>query len=542
VARGLVALPGRDLARGVAVLPGRAASARRDAAAWTGALPARVREAARGAVAQVLERPLKLAAVPAAAVCLALLAAGTSGADGRRQAPQAPAATVAPLFQGSRIPGRIGAEASAVELVQRLGGIPLGQASLTQPLVDPSMATAGVCAGSRLRVSWAAPVGTYRFGAYVDPLGPPPSLDTRRVNGVVLCQGSSYAYVGFEASWNGTRWQLNAVPASSEDVARPRSPLEDTAVGATPAVPANPNPTVAIAPGTFVVAGDGWGAAIEPLAPYDPQTICDPSPKAGVVGFRNVLLQSFPGSRDLGIGQDCNTPDGVSEHKEGRAFDWGVNIDNPAEKAMAERLITWLLAPDQRGNAFAMVRRLGIMYMIWDSHIWGSYRTEDGWRPYEGVSAHTDHIHISFSWAGALAQTSFWTGHAGDVSALAPRGATASAPPGGHPSGGPPPGQPGAVASRSGTAGTPSPAAPGSPVGSPGPSSSSPSPSSPPPSSPAPPAPYPTAPNPTSPSPSSPPPSSPPPRSSPGSTTTTTAPPGPAPGLPPPTLPVPIPH
>jgi len=511
----------------------------RDAEAALRSLPDRAREGARTLVAHMLERPLRLAVLPVAALCVAFSMAGTSGASGRSQTARASFAP--PLFQGSQVPGRLGAEASAIELVQRLGGIALGETSPAQPLVDPAMATTGVCAASRLRVSWTPPVGPYRVGAFVDPLGPPPTVETKRVNGVVTCEASTFAYMGFEASWDGSRWQLNAVPDSAEDIKRPRSPLEDSAVGATPALPANPNPTVAVAPGTFAVPDAGWGAAIEPLAPYDPQTICDPTPKPGAVGLRNLLLHSFPGSRDLGIGQSCDTPDGVSEHKEGRAFDWGVNVDNPAEKAMADRFLTWLLAPDTHGNAFAMIRRLGIMYVIWDHHIWGSYRADDGWRPYEGVSPHTDHIHISLSWAGGLAQTSFWTGHVGDVSAVNPGGSAPSsggrAPGNGTPQAGP--SSPPPFTSRSGTAGTPSPTSPGAP-GSPPPSS---------PGSPAPPgpslgpAPAPGSPSPSSPPSSSPPPSSssPPPSSSPSSTTTTTAP-GPAPGVPPPTLPLPLPH
>src|SRR5205823_10944563 len=135
----------------------------------------------------------------------------------------------------------------------------------------------------------------------------------------------------------------------------------------------------------------GWGPAIEPLAPYDPQQLCDPTAKPGVVGLRNLLLSSFPGSRDLGIGQACDAPDGVSEHKEGRAFDWGVKVDDPAERAMAEQLLAWLFATDQYGNQNAMARRLGVMYIIWDRHIWGAYAADAGWRPYVGVSPHIDH-------------------------------------------------------------------------------------------------------------------------------------------------------
>jgi len=59
------------------------------------------------------------------------------------------------------------------------------------------------------------------------------------------------------------------------------------------------------------------------------------------------------------------------------------------------------------------------MYLIWNNRIWGSYATSDGWRPYStcaatpapasDTSCHRDHIHISLSWAGATAQTSYWS-------------------------------------------------------------------------------------------------------------------------------------
>jgi hypothetical protein len=319
------------------------------------------------------------------------------------------------LYRGSTTPGRTGVEQSALGLVANLGGIPLGVVPLHDMVSDPGMLGAGVCPASRLRVSWSPPDGRYIHGAYVSPLGPTPDDTTRRVNGVVLCEGSTYSYLGFEASWDGTRWLVNDVPVTSDDDV-PRLIAPTDALASTPAVA---SATPAGADGAGGVAPDGgWGAAIEPLAAYDPQQVCEPSPKPGVVGLRNLLLTSFKGSRDLGIGQPCDTPDGVSEHKEGRAFDWGVDVHNPAEKAMADQLLAWLFAPDRYGNPDAMLRRLGIMYLIWDGHIWGSYRAEEGWRPYVGVSAHTDHIHISFSWAGALGQTSFWSGHVGNVTAV----------------------------------------------------------------------------------------------------------------------------
>ena len=50
------------------------------------------------------------------------------------------------------------------------------------------------------------------------------------------------------------------------------------------------------------------------------------------------------------------------------------------------------------------------MYIIYNRRIWASYRAEEGWRSYVGANPHTDHIHFSFSWAGARKQTSYWDG------------------------------------------------------------------------------------------------------------------------------------
>jgi hypothetical protein len=110
----------------------------------------------------------------------------------------------------------------------------------------------------------------------------------------------------------------------------------------------------------------------------------------------------------------CSTG-GTSEHKEGRAWDWRVSAADPAQALQATDLLDWLLAPDEHGNAAAMARRLGVMYVIWDSRIWKSYQATRGWQPYVGGSPHTDHVHLSFSWAGALAETSYWSGRVAPV-------------------------------------------------------------------------------------------------------------------------------
>ncbi len=156
--------------------------------------------------------------------------------------------------------------------------------------------------------------------------------------------------------------------------------------------------------------------AIEPLAAYQPQTTCSPTAKPGVANFAARLLQAFPSTRSLGIVRAC-AAGGRSEHKEGRAFDWGVSARSAADRKRVDRMLSWLFTKDKYGNDFAMARRLGIQYVIWNHKIWGAYSAGAGWRKYTGANPHTDHVHISFTWAGARGKTSFWTGKVGKVGA-----------------------------------------------------------------------------------------------------------------------------
>jgi hypothetical protein len=178
---------------------------------------------------------------------------------------------------------------------------------------------------------------------------------------------------------------------------------------------------VAAAP--FVAQGKppsgGFGPAIEGYIGYQGQSKCAPSPKPGVLAFQAMVLRAYPGTGVGGIGRACNIG-GQSEHKEGRAWDWTVNVSVPYQRAAAESLIDWLLKPDRYGNEAAMARRLGIMYLIWNRKIWGSW---GGWQVYcvqkpngckepgKGGSLrhpHTDHVHFSFTWPGARKETSYW--------------------------------------------------------------------------------------------------------------------------------------
>lgn len=289
-------------------------------------------------------------------------------------------ATAAPSGRAGQL------ERAAVDLAVRLRAVPVRDGGFSDP--------GRYCPPGRLVVSWRPPVGTFRFGGYIPPLGPAPGPATTRVNGVVVCRGAAHAYMGFEGRWTAGGWRVLDVPALDEP---------DQAAASAP--PARAGAATALAP---PLPGAGTGA-LDDLAPYQPQTTCSPYVKAGVVGFQRIVLASFPRTGSSGITRACSIG-GRSEHKEGRAWDWTVSVDRPYDRAAAGKVFTWLLRADSRGRRWAMARRLGVMYVIHNRRIWGSYLAEEGWRSYVGANPHTDHVHFSFSWAGARKQTSYWDG------------------------------------------------------------------------------------------------------------------------------------
>ena len=150
-----------------------------------------------------------------------------------------------------------------------------------------------------------------------------------------------------------------------------------------------------------------FGPAIDAYAAYDGQDTCNPTAKPGALALRDLLEAAYPATTSFGIGRDCAVG-GTSEHKEGRAYDWGVNASNPAQLAMAKDLLTWLLATDGYGNKHANARRMGVMYVIWNRQMWKAYAPDKGWQPYSGSSPHTDHVHFSLSRKGGNGLTSWY--------------------------------------------------------------------------------------------------------------------------------------
>jgi hypothetical protein len=176
---------------------------------------------------------------------------------------------------------------------------------------------------------------------------------------------------------------------------------------------------VAAEPAIAAPAGPKFGSTIEDYASYTSPTRCRPRPKPGVQAFADVLMHAYPDTRWIGISRPCHgTP--TSDHQEGRALDWGRSVSVRSERKDVKDLLAWLSAPDRYGNDDAMLRRLGIDYLIWNRRIWATWT--QSWDVYcvqkpsgckdpdthQVLDPHTSHLHISFGWPGARGDTSYW--------------------------------------------------------------------------------------------------------------------------------------
>jgi hypothetical protein len=108
----------------------------------------------------------------------------------------------------------------------------------------------------------------------------------------------------------------------------------------------------------------------------------------------------------------------VSEHKEGRAFDWTLDARKARDRSIAAEFLETAFATDARGNEHALARKQGIMYIIWNDHMYSAsdqFEREDYLssscrtrRKCSRTLRHRDHMHISLSRAGGKGLTSWY--------------------------------------------------------------------------------------------------------------------------------------
>ena len=228
------------------------------------------------------------------------------------------------------------------------------------------------------------------------------------------------------ATWNAlgilSTTQFEALPIAivveTPDSIPEPDPSTEPADPIEPVVPAEPVKPIGVVPPSL-----GLGLPFDSAGEYQAQTICDPNPKTGADRLRQLLKQVY-GETVIGIYRDCDRG-GTSEHKEGRALDWMYHWRNLEQRAKVESFLAWLIAPGEDGRPGANARRMGVMYVIWNGRIWGIYRADEGWRDVGGCTTdpakiksnydnycHRDHLHLSMTWDGAAAMTSYWNPNA----------------------------------------------------------------------------------------------------------------------------------
>ncbi len=154
---------------------------------------------------------------------------------------------------------------------------------------------------------------------------------------------------------------------------------------------------------------------LEDYASYQPQTKCRQKPRPGILALADWLVARGGGYGP--ITRSC-AGSGASEHKESRAFDWLLDAGDPADQALAAAFLDEVFAPDDTGAPAALARRMGIMYVIWDDHIYASYDEFEP-RPYLSSGCrskrrcsptlrHRDHVHVSLTREGAKGLTSWY--------------------------------------------------------------------------------------------------------------------------------------
>ena len=164
-------------------------------------------------------------------------------------------------------------------------------------------------------------------------------------------------------------------------------------------------------------AADAAPAPVEDYAAYQPQTRCAPRAKPGTVVLGTWMVEQYGGAFG-GISRRCSAA--TSEHQEGRAFDWTLNAARRADRLRARAFLADVLAADTDGNAAALARRMGIMYVIWNDRMYPAW---NAFAPKAYLSSscpsttecsatlrHRDHLHVSLTRAAGRGATSWYAG------------------------------------------------------------------------------------------------------------------------------------
>ena len=170
-----------------------------------------------------------------------------------------------------------------------------------------------------------------------------------------------------------------------------------------PLLPLAPTPTAAAA------------RSIEDYASYQPAKRCQPKARPGTKQLGHWLVKRHGG----GFGPISRACGGsVSEHTEGRAFDWTLDATTKKGRQSAKSFMKRAFATNKAGDTDAVARRMGVMYVIFNDKIYSAWRSFEP-EPYLSSSCsskkkcsktlrHRDHMHVSLTRKAARGKTSWY--------------------------------------------------------------------------------------------------------------------------------------
>lgn len=214
----------------------------------------------------------------------------------------------------------------------------------------------------------------------------------------------TFAHVDVRGSWAVWNYVGGAEGRKLEAAITAHRAARKAGVAPPAPVPPSPRPPTAppnapVTPGTSSTGSNRHRGVV----PYQSAKTDSKGPQPGALAMRDHWRRNT-GLQRVGIYAARSIrgmPGTISVHSEGRALDLYANANDPAQKAIAEKYIAWLIA-----NAV----ELQVQYIIWNRRSWSWQRRNQGWRPYKGKSPHTDHIHAELSWEGARTPSRLFAG------------------------------------------------------------------------------------------------------------------------------------
>jgi hypothetical protein len=169
---------------------------------------------------------------------------------------------------------------------------------------------------------------------------------------------------------------------------------------------------------TTASAAVEYPGPVDPYASYQGEHGCRAHPMTGTKRLAAWIDKKFDGGAARATMRACSSS--VSEHQDGRAIDWSMDATRAADRAEVGRFLAAIFATDADGEEHALARRMGIMYVIWNDHMYRAYgnphfakddylssscRTK---RKCSKTLRHRDHVHISLSRPGGRATTTWY--------------------------------------------------------------------------------------------------------------------------------------